>query len=306
MVVEPDSLGEYLRTERERRHVSLQDISAATKIQLKFLEALEEDRYDDLPPAPFVMGFLRAYAQCLDLDPQHIIAAYHVQHRAQDVPVGHRVFVSHHTARSRRISLTGLAGLVIVLGLLVGLIIHQFRSEHEAPLPPPSPEPAAEQGVATPALSHMMTSVDTAPTPQVPTGLPDHKLTAPVSPAPTEPPQAVAEPVSVEPPGSPPTVPAPQEHAASSSPRQEAATPLVLQVQALQDTWLRVEIDGQKRHALLLTAGKNVRWQATERFVLTVGNVQGTRLTLNGQEIPLPQTRSNVVRNFLLTRELLN
>jgi len=62
MLVDYDSLGSYLRQERERQQVSLQDIAATTKIQLKFLEALEHDAYDQLPAAPFVVGFLRAYA----------------------------------------------------------------------------------------------------------------------------------------------------------------------------------------------------------------------------------------------------
>jgi hypothetical protein len=74
----------------------------------------------------------------------------------------------------------------------------------------------------------------------------------------------------------------------------------------VEDTWLRVVIDDKERYALLLKAGKSIHWQAGERFVLTVGNAQGTRLQLNGQEVALPSAQRNVVRDFLLTRELLN
>ena len=70
MPVDFDSLGSYLRQERERQQVSLQEIAAATKIQLKFLEALEHDAYAQLPAPPFVVGFLRAYAQYVALDPE--------------------------------------------------------------------------------------------------------------------------------------------------------------------------------------------------------------------------------------------
>jgi len=80
----------------------------------------------------------------------------------------------------------------------------------------------------------------------------------------------------------------------------------VLQASAVEDTWLQVDIDGDKRHTLLLTSGKSVQWEANERFQLTVGNAKGTRLALNGQEIPLRSGRSNVVRDFLLTRALLH
>jgi hypothetical protein len=80
----------------------------------------------------------------------------------------------------------------------------------------------------------------------------------------------------------------------------------VLQATAITDTWLRVEIDGDKRLTLLLTAGKSVQWEASERFRLTIGNVRGTRLVLNGQEIPLQAGRGNVRRDLLLTRALLH
>ena len=84
MQVDSDSLGTYLRQERERQQVSLQDIAAATKIQLKFLEALENDAYDQLPASPFVVGFLRAYAQHLALDPEIVLTTYRALHRAPE------------------------------------------------------------------------------------------------------------------------------------------------------------------------------------------------------------------------------
>ena len=80
----------------------------------------------------------------------------------------------------------------------------------------------------------------------------------------------------------------------------------MLQARAVADTWLRVEIDGDKRLTLLLTSGKSVQWEAQERFRLTVGNVRGLRLALNGQELPLQSGRGNVMRNVLLTRALLH
>ena len=85
----------------------------------------------------------------------------------------------------------------------------------------------------------------------------------------------------------------------------ESPGPLVLQATAVADTWLRIEIDGDKRQDLLLTSGRSVQWEAHERFRLTVGNVRGTRLALNGQDIPLQSGRGNVMRDMLLTRALL-
>jgi hypothetical protein len=89
-------------------------------------------------------------------------------------------------------------------------------------------------------------------------------------------------------------------------PPVDATKRLVLQATAVEDTWLSIEIDGDKRSSILLRSGKDIQWEATERFVLlTIGNARGTRLALNGREIPLPSTRGNIVREFPVTRELL-
>ena len=84
MQTSSDSLGAHLREEREQQNVSLQDISATTKIQIKFLQALENDEYDQLPPSPFVVGFLRAYAQFLSLDTEAIVTTYQQRYRASE------------------------------------------------------------------------------------------------------------------------------------------------------------------------------------------------------------------------------
>jgi hypothetical protein len=80
---------------------------------------------------------------------------------------------------------------------------------------------------------------------------------------------------------------------------------LTLQATAVEDTWLRVEIDGNKRYDVLLTSGKTAQWEGQKLFLMTIGNARGTRLMLNGQDIPLPSARSNVVRDFQITRQLL-
>ncbi|MBP9945567.1 MAG: helix-turn-helix domain-containing protein, partial [Vicinamibacteria bacterium] len=67
------SFGASLRRERELRGVSLQEIAAATKIGVRMLQAIEEDRLDKLPQGLFVRGFVREYARFLALDEQKIL-----------------------------------------------------------------------------------------------------------------------------------------------------------------------------------------------------------------------------------------
>jgi cytoskeleton protein RodZ len=72
--VEP--FGSRLKREREQRGVTLDDISLSTKIGKRFLSALEEDRFDQLPGGIFSKGFVRAYARHLGIDEEQAVADY--------------------------------------------------------------------------------------------------------------------------------------------------------------------------------------------------------------------------------------
>ena len=71
-----DSLGSYLRRERELRQVSLEEIAQTTRIPLRMLHRIEGDDLDALPGEVFARGFLRSYARCLGLDADGVLARY--------------------------------------------------------------------------------------------------------------------------------------------------------------------------------------------------------------------------------------
>lgn len=77
------SFGEELRRERELRDISLKEIAEATKISIKFLEALEQNHFDLLPGGIFNRGFIRAYARFIGVDGEEMVNAYlhEVSHR---------------------------------------------------------------------------------------------------------------------------------------------------------------------------------------------------------------------------------
>lgn len=71
-----EGFGTWLRQQREVREISLREIAEATKISLRYLEAMEEDRFDLLPAAVFAKGFLRQYARYVGLDPDEVVNRY--------------------------------------------------------------------------------------------------------------------------------------------------------------------------------------------------------------------------------------
>ena len=62
-------VGELLRSARARRGLALQQVSNETKIPLRYLEALEQDRLEVLPGGFYRRAHVRAYAQAVQLDP---------------------------------------------------------------------------------------------------------------------------------------------------------------------------------------------------------------------------------------------
>jgi len=68
--------GPMLRQIREKINIELNEISQVTKIQVRTLEAIENEDYDALPPAAYVRGFVKTYAKLLALDPNKVANEY--------------------------------------------------------------------------------------------------------------------------------------------------------------------------------------------------------------------------------------
>jgi cytoskeleton protein RodZ len=75
--------GEHLKREREMRGVSLEEVSAATRISTRFLEAIESDRWESLPGGVFNRGFIRSVARYLGLDEDSMVAEYALETRGR-------------------------------------------------------------------------------------------------------------------------------------------------------------------------------------------------------------------------------
>ncbi|MDQ3031314.1 MAG: helix-turn-helix domain-containing protein [Myxococcota bacterium] len=62
-----EKVGRWLRQERELRQISLEELAQTTRIPLKMLQHLEEDRHEQLPGEVFARGFLRSYAKAVGI-----------------------------------------------------------------------------------------------------------------------------------------------------------------------------------------------------------------------------------------------
>jgi curved DNA-binding protein CbpA len=73
---EGDYDGPRLRRVRLARGIDIEKIADVTKISATYLRFIEEERFDDLPAAVYVRGFVGAYARCVGLDPERVVGPY--------------------------------------------------------------------------------------------------------------------------------------------------------------------------------------------------------------------------------------
>ncbi|HRH31864.1 MAG TPA: helix-turn-helix domain-containing protein [bacterium] len=87
----PETLGEKLRALRRTQAVSLPMLEEKTRIQKKYLEALERGRYDELPEPMYTRNFLRAYARALGADEDYFLELYAEEVGQTDLLGPHRL-----------------------------------------------------------------------------------------------------------------------------------------------------------------------------------------------------------------------
>ena len=126
------SFGEMLRRERELRGITLREVSEATKISIRYLEALERNDFTYLPGGAFTRGFIRAYAKYIGADEDEFVSAYLLELSQQEDEAGRGVTdpvegLRHHhqaafdaEAANRRRRWIRLVLVVVVLLALAG------------------------------------------------------------------------------------------------------------------------------------------------------------------------------------------
>ena len=127
------SLGEQLRAQRERKGITLEQAAADTRIREKFLTALEAGDYPALPGAVYTRGFLRNYAEYLDLETDELVALFQQERGgAPPEPTPKRTFkpyrpVVHQSLIFRPVVFVPVL-IIAFVGLFLGYMYYQFTT----------------------------------------------------------------------------------------------------------------------------------------------------------------------------------
>ncbi len=125
------TVGEFLKKTRLENNISLEEVASKTKIQQRILVALEKNDFKEISSLASIKGFLRSYAEFLDLSPENILAIFR---RDFDKKEKRKVILSGIAKPinkkglnwSPKITLISLVG-IFFLGL-VAYLVYQYLS----------------------------------------------------------------------------------------------------------------------------------------------------------------------------------
>lgn len=116
-------IGEILKEARERNHLSLDDIQEETKIQKRYLVAIEQEDYHALPGKFYARAFIKEYAQVVGIDPTEILQEFDEENiQTEDTMQYTRMERSKRPKVARGSSFLSFLPSIIVIILVIGII----------------------------------------------------------------------------------------------------------------------------------------------------------------------------------------
>ncbi|MCX2726506.1 DUF4115 domain-containing protein [Thermomicrobium sp. 4228-Ro] len=265
--------GELLRNARAYRGVSLTDAERATRIHRRYLAALEQEAFDQLPPLTYARGIVRIYAQYLGLDPLTVLAKFEEAHGQRSM--GFRVVPAVRQVREPMAhwapNFAVIVFMLAISAIVFALVYTTYLAPREQPTPTLSasrdigetPSVASTPTVGSPAAARTSTAIPETPTP----GTLGLRTTAPTT-QPTESPAPVT-----------PTA-APVEATQPSPPPSEEHT---FEILAQGRVWVQATVDGQTVLAEVLEPGTRRVFRG-QTMTVSSGNAPLVRVIIDGED----------------------
>lgn len=316
---EAESFGPWLRRQREMREIDLREIADSSKISLRYLQAFEENRFDELPADVFAKGFLRHYARFVGIDQEEAVNFFaqsrkeaNLRQEEDEVTRVVRIRSSKNSSSRRRESANRRFVLVILLAAALLLFLVWQLSEWqqrqaiaggEAPASVPAaalpdgdategnqPEPAAPEPAAPEPATPEQTALEQATATDPTTGLPV------AGPPPAGPAADPAQP-SIDPAAGPPVTGLPATAPPAAAPAADPAQVPQQQVDAGDlirvaldfqgQCWVEAVVDGKRQQSATRAQGESVVFSGNELIEIKLGDYRSVSLEVNGRSMPL-------------------
>ena len=291
-----ENFGSYIKHERELRGVPLEEISRITKIHIRFLEALEDNRFDELPGEVFIKGYIRSYANIIGSDVDEMLNSY-------EESIGNKLIEKGPNSQSKSTNTVKkyigfvIAGLSILALLFFSKFIVLDKNNPTEKIVKPSSSilDAATKKEVSPKIAENSSNKEL-----VENSIPHPEVSV------------TNKPLVVEK-GLDTIKPKPElQKQKNSLVVKEGETsgniekPLKLTIKVKNNSWFNITIDDFRGEDFILSAGEEKSYWGNEIFRLTIGNKQGTDLILNGKSLVIPESEGNIVKDIIINSELID
>lgn len=154
-----ERLGEFIARVRESRGMSVEELSAATKVAVSYIKSIEASDWKVFPVAAYVRGYLNSVSAKLNLDAQQVLSCYAAESGArvnncfEDVSAGKKIAPMTESETKKK---SKAVPVVIILLVLAFLVASHFLDLEALAEQNPAPAPAAPAVVEETAVSQEM------------------------------------------------------------------------------------------------------------------------------------------------------
>lgn len=142
------SLGDFLREQRERQNISLFTAAKSTQIRLEALQALEKNELDFFGSSVYATGMLKNYAQFLGVDWQKILAMHRRDNPPPKNSMDEKTLIKGKSSSRKELIYSKRAGMFITGGLVLAILVIVIVSQLQILLTPPMLVLSSPQEVA--------------------------------------------------------------------------------------------------------------------------------------------------------------
>ncbi len=114
---EATTIGMFLKYTRQNQKKSVETVSKALCIRKIYIKAIEESNFNELPPVPYGIGFIRSYAEFLGLNAEHIVQCYKEESMPKKNNPQTDTIIKKHTALTMPNNKHILVGISLILGI---------------------------------------------------------------------------------------------------------------------------------------------------------------------------------------------
>jgi cytoskeletal protein RodZ len=258
-----NELGEFLKSERLKRGMTLEEIQEITKIRTRYLKAIEDGDFSVMPAMVYAKGFVKSYAEALGLDGNEIVKKYEHLFKEKEEEVIPKSYKKTSVDFSWLFSMLKKAIVSILIIGIIGYGFYYFFLQVKKGLAPVSSPQEVSQ---------------TAPESEykVPSTIPSQEETSTVLP------KTLLEKVS------------------ETSKKIEykvtpASSSYKVEINMIgEKCWFSIKVDGNLVYEGLLTSGMTKTFEVKGDINILMGYPPAVKISVDGEELPIINTPSPV------------